>query len=179
MLIEDYDIDIFTPPCHPGAERFAARALLLTDISAVLPYLNATLPGAVYNRTGNTLIWKTSGHNIAFRPYEIAASHMEDRAATRAALEAVIELVNRTRERRGEIVPDAAGRQRPAAMALYKLLPGTNCRQCGQASCWQFALKLAACAPLCEPANAAQLAALEALCWPPAGRSRSMRHDSG
>ena len=45
MLVEDYDLEIFTPPCDPGAERYAARARLTVDISAVLPYLNATLRG--------------------------------------------------------------------------------------------------------------------------------------
>ncbi len=49
MLIDGYDIEVFTPPCEPGAERFAARARLTTDISVVLPYLNATLRGAVYH----------------------------------------------------------------------------------------------------------------------------------
>jgi len=55
-------------------------------------------------------------------------------------------------------------------MALYKLLPGTNCRACGQPSCWNFALKLAAaqveltaCTPLYEPAYAEKLAALQTL----------------
>lgn len=36
MLIEQYELDVFTPPCEPGAERFAAKALLTVDISAVL-----------------------------------------------------------------------------------------------------------------------------------------------
>ena len=46
MLIEHYDLDVFTQPCEPGAERFSAIARLTVDISAVLPYLNATLRGA-------------------------------------------------------------------------------------------------------------------------------------
>jgi len=173
MLIKDYDIEVFTPPCEPGAERFSARALLLTDISEVLPYLNATLRGAVYNRAANTLTWKKGGHNIAFHPYEIDTSNVEDRAAAVEELEGLIELVNRTWERRAEITPDTSERQRLTAMALYKLLPGTNCKQCGQPTCWNFALKLAAsqveltaCTPLYEPAYAERLASLEALLVP-------------
>ena len=27
MLIERYDVEVFTPPCEPGAERFAAKAM--------------------------------------------------------------------------------------------------------------------------------------------------------
>lgn len=173
MLIKDYDIEVFTPPCEPGAERFSARALLTTDISEVLPYLNATMRGAVYNRAANALTWKKGGHNLAFHPYEIATSNVEDRAAALEELRGLIELVNRTWERRGEITPDYTERQRPTAMAVYKLLPGTNCRLCGQPSCWNFALKLvaaqvelAACTPLYEPAYAERLAALEALLVP-------------
>jgi hypothetical protein len=49
MLIEKYDLEVFTPPCDPGAERYAARARLTVDISEVLPYLNATLRGAFYH----------------------------------------------------------------------------------------------------------------------------------
>lgn len=173
MLIEHYDVEIFTPPCDPGAERFSAKALLLVEISEALPYLNATLHGAVYNRQANTLTWKKGGHNVAFRAYEIATSNVEDREEAVKELEGLIDLVNRTWERRSEITPDTTERQRPTAMALYKLLPGTNCRQCGQPSCWNFALKLAAaqvelaaCTPLCEPAYAERLAALEALIVP-------------
>jgi ArsR family metal-binding transcriptional regulator len=173
MLIEQYDLDIFTPPCDPGAERFSAKALLTVDISPVLPYLNATLRGAVYTPAANALTWKKGGHNIAFHAYEIATSNVEDRGAAVKELEGLVDLVNRTWERRAEITPDHKTRQRPTAMALYKLLPGTNCRACGQPSCWNFALKLAAaqvelaaCTPLAEPAYARRLAELEALLVP-------------
>jgi ArsR family metal-binding transcriptional regulator len=173
MLIEHYDLDIFTPPCDPGAERFSAKALLLTDISEALPYLNATLRGAVYTQAAAALTWKKGGHNIAFHTYEIATSNVEDRDAAVSELKGLVDLVNRTWERRDEITPDHTTRQRPTAMAVYKLLPATNCRQCGQPTCWNFALKLvaaqvelAACPPLSEPPYAERLVALEALLVP-------------
>lgn len=173
MLIEHYDVEVFTPPCDPGAERYSAKALLLTDISEALPYLNATLRGAIYNQAAHALTWKKGGHNLAFHAYEIATSNVEDRDAAVKELEGLIDLVNRTWERRTEITPDTTERQRPTAMALYKLLPGTNCRICGQPSCWNFGLKLAAaqieltaCPPLYEPTYAEKLAALEKLVVP-------------
>jgi len=58
MLIESFEVEVFTPPCEPGAERIAARAHLTADISGVLPLLNATLKGAVYHRQANALTWK-------------------------------------------------------------------------------------------------------------------------
>jgi len=168
MLIEKYDVEVFTPPCEPGAERFSAIARLIADISEVLPYLNATLRGAVYLPEANTLTWKKGGHNIAFHAYEIATSNVEGRAGAEKELKGLVDLVNRTWERRDVITPDTTTRQRPTPLAVYKLLPNTNCKQCGESTCYSFALKLAVsqrklidCPPLAEPLYAEKLAALE------------------
>jgi ArsR family metal-binding transcriptional regulator len=168
MLIEMYDLEVFTPPCDPGAERYAARARLTADISEVLPYLNATLRGAIYHPGANALTWKQGGHNIAFHAYEIATSNVEDQEGAEKEIKALIKLVNRTWERRAEIAPDTSMRQRPTPMAIYKLLPNTNCKECGEPTCYSFALKLTAaqkklanCPPLAEPQYAEKLAALE------------------
>lgn len=166
-LIETYDVEVFTPPCDPGAPRFAARARLRTDISQALPYLNAALRGAVYHPGAPALIWKKGGHTIAFHPYEVATSNVEDQDGALHELRGLIELVNRTWERRDEITPDHHTRQRLTPMALYALLPRTNCKRCGEATCFTFGLRLASsqrqvdeCPPLLEPEQAAARAAL-------------------
>jgi ArsR family metal-binding transcriptional regulator len=170
MLIEHYELEVFTPPCDPGAERFAATARLTTDIAAVFPYLNATLRGAVYHAAAQALIWKKGGHNIAFHAYEISTSNVQDRDAAIQEIEGLIGLVNRTWERRGEIEPDHEMHQRPTPLAVYKLLPRTNCKQCGELSCYTFALKIAAsqrkvtdCPSLFEPQHTESLTALRAI----------------
>ncbi len=143
MLIRTYKLDVFTPPCEPGAERFAAIARLEDDISEVLPYLNATLREAVYHPAAKSLTWKKAGHNIAFHPFEIAISNAEDRQGAEREVNGLVNLVNRTWERRAEITPSTATHQRPTPMAIYRLLPGTNCKGCGEATGWVFAAKLA------------------------------------
>lgn len=167
MLIETYDLEIFTPPCDPGAERFSAKARFAVDISEVLPYLNAILRGAIYFPEAQALTWKKGGHNITFHACEVATSNVEDRDGAEKELKGLIELVNRTWERRAEITPDTATRQRPAPMAIYKLLPNTNCKRCGEPTCYSFALKLAVsqrkladCPPLSEPRYAEERAVL-------------------
>jgi ArsR family metal-binding transcriptional regulator len=170
MLIGRYDVEIFTPPCDPGTERYAARARLTTDISDVLPYLNATLRGAVYLPSANALTLKQGKHSLAFHAYEVAVSNEEDREGAERELQGLIDLINSTWQHRGEIAPDHQTHQRPTSMAIYKLLPRTNCKQCGEATCYAFALKLAAsqkklsdCSPLTEAPHAKNAAALEAL----------------
>ena len=168
MLIEKYDVEVFTPPCEPGAERYAAKARLTADISEVLPYLNATLRGALYLPEAKALTWKKGGHNIAFHDYEIATSNVEDRDGAEKELKGLIDLVNRTWERRAEITPDTSTRQRPKPMEIYKLLPNINCKKCGEPTCYYFALKLVAsqrkladCPPLFEPQYSEKLTALQ------------------
>jgi ArsR family metal-binding transcriptional regulator len=170
MLIDKYDIEVYTPPCDPGAERYAAKAHLNVDISEALTYLNATLRGALYLPTANALTWKKGGHNIAFHAYEIATSNVEDRSAAEKELKGLVDLVNRTWERRAEITPDMTTRQRPTPMALFKLLPQINCKQCGELTCYTFALKLAAaqkhladCPQLAEPQYTDKRLGLEAI----------------
>jgi ArsR family metal-binding transcriptional regulator len=170
MLIEHYDLKVYTPLCDPGAERFSAFAELVVDISEVLPYLNATLHGAIYHHSANALTWKKNGHAIAFHASQIATSNVEDYEAAVAEIDSLIELVNRTWEQRGEITPDYEAHQRAPLLVVYRLLPQTNCRQCGEPTCYSFAIKLvasqqklAACTPLFEPQHSEKLAALQEL----------------
>ena len=170
MLIPSYELDVFTPPCDPGTERLSAVAFLPADIRQVLPYLNAILADAVYNAAVPSLHWKKAGHHVVFQPDRIAVSNVADREAAIQEMDELVKLVNRTWQRREEIEPDSRTRQRPAPLAVLKLLPGTNCRQCGQPTCFTFALQLIAghqqpghCPPLLQPAFAGQLAELQAM----------------
>jgi ArsR family metal-binding transcriptional regulator len=124
----------------------------------------------VYDAAVPSLRWTKGGHYIAFQPYQIAVSNVEDREAAIKEVEGLVKLVNRTWERRAEITPDYETHQRPTPLAIYRLLPGTNCRRCGQPTCWSFALKLVAaqvrlaeCLPLAEPQYADRLARLQGL----------------
>jgi len=163
MLIEKYDLEVFTPPCEPGAERFSAIAHLPNDIREVFPYLNATLRGAVYEPAVPSVRWTKAGHYVVFQPNQIAVSNVEDREAAIREVEGIIALVNRTWERRDQIEPNYETRRRPTGLEVYKLLPRTNCKACGEASCFAFANRLAAgqvpleaCTPLFEDPQYAQ-----------------------
>lgn len=143
MLIDRDEVGVFTRPCVPRAERFAAAARVTTDISQVLPHLNAALRGAVYHPEASRPTWKGGGHNTTLHMFEIATSTVEDREEPVRELRDLIDLVNRTRQGRNEIEPDFETHHRPMPMAVYKLPPGTNCKACGEATCFTFALRVA------------------------------------
>lgn len=155
MLLQSYRLDVFAPPCEPGAERWTVKATLDDEIGEALPYLNATLKGAIYNHAARALTWRMGGHAIAIRPREIVISNLLDQNAAAIQVKRVVDIINRTWERRAEITPSAEMRQRLKPIDAYKLLPATNCKACGQPTCFTFALKVTAgelapeqCSPL-------------------------------
>ncbi len=142
MLLQSYRLDVFAPPCEPGSERWTVKATLNDEIGEALPYLNATLKGAIYNHAARALTWRMGGHAIAIRPREIAISNLLDQNAAATEIKRVVDIINRTWERRAEITASVEMRQRLKPMDVYKLLPATNCKACGQPTCFTFALKV-------------------------------------
>jgi len=166
MRIHSYELEVFTPPCEPGAERYSAIAHLSISIAEVLPYLNAALAGANYMPSANALTWKRTGHLVAFHADRVAVSNVVDREEAVDELEGMIDLVNRTWDRRSEITPDYQAQKRPSPMAVYQLLPQTNCHACDEATCMGFAFGLIQgnhSVEECSALTADQLVALQLL----------------
>ncbi len=69
------------------------------------------------------------------------------RSGTRRKGDKIIEWlkqeINDTWERRGEIEPRFEGAPKPRVIEILKLLPRTNCRECGQPTCMVFATQVA------------------------------------
>jgi len=76
------------------------------------------------------LTWKKGGHNIAFHAYEIATATWKIVRALEE-LKGLIELVNRTWERRAEITPDTTVHQRPTPIGNLQTASNTNCNTVG------------------------------------------------
>jgi ArsR family metal-binding transcriptional regulator len=170
VLIESFGHEVFTPPCDPGAERLAARARLNDSIADVLPYLNATMRGAVFNPAGGARTLKKGGDNIAFHSFEIATRNVEDREAALLEIPGLVDLVNRTCERRKVITPAHQARQRPTPMAITQHRPHINCKRCGWPTSLTFVRWLAAaqlevskCPLLLEPERAGHLEAVRGM----------------
>jgi ArsR family metal-binding transcriptional regulator len=123
------------------------------------------------------LSWRYEGHNIGFWPDRIAVDNLESREHVEQMVERLVDLVNQTWEKRDQLEPDFTTHQRLQPLELYQLLPRTNCKLCGQDTCFNFALQLVAaqaglesCTPLYdEPTYQDQRARLESLLatkWP-------------
>lgn len=144
-LIEQFNMELVSPDCTPGASWWSVRILVENDISPVMPYLNAELGDTNYNHKTRTLLWDNTGQGIryAFRPNEIAIAPVVDRQTAKEICDKVVEMLCDIWSRRDQISPDYEGKAPPPGIVqLIKLLPGTNCRECGYATCMAFAAGL-------------------------------------
>jgi ArsR family metal-binding transcriptional regulator len=142
MLLNGYDLEITTMACDCHAASLAVFAHLHDDIAAALPYLNGLLSGAVYDQQFQVLTWKEEGREVSLRPRLMAISDVADRDDAAARVGRLAGWVNETWERRESLQPNFKKRVRAPAMAIFRLLPGTNCKQCGCETCWILAAKL-------------------------------------
>jgi ArsR family metal-binding transcriptional regulator len=169
-LIEEYEIELCDPACFPGASFWAAKAHIPNDISEVMPYLNAVLDKPFYSGDKQFIVWKDSERKFALRPNELAVSLILDREQALELVEKAVDRINGIWERRDEITPDDTKRTPPKVLDILKLLPRTNCKDCGLQSCMAFAAELIEgnkrledCPYLLEDENAEALQGLKEL----------------
>jgi ArsR family metal-binding transcriptional regulator len=67
---------------------------------------------------------------------------VEDEKEAEELLKWLKDLINETYEKRDQIEPNYSKAADLKALDIFKLLPGTNCKKCGEPSCLAFAVKL-------------------------------------
>lgn len=144
MLLNRIDnFEIFRPKCDPSKEVLHGIATLEDDIAPVFPYLNAELGGWDYDRVNQVVLLKLSaGKWITLQPLEIALRGARDQEELQAMLEWIKGQINDIFERRDAITPRYTSQAGLKVMEILKLLPMTNCRACGYASCMAYAAAL-------------------------------------
>jgi len=129
-------------PCVADVAKLRLIAHTAGDLSAVFPYLNAEMPAVSYNREAAILTYQDAYRMVSLYPHRITIAKADDTVDSWRVLESVRCLVNGTWARRAEITPVYEQRARPPALEIYKRLPGTNCRACGEKTCLAFACRL-------------------------------------
>ena len=114
MLLNSYKITR-TLPCLADPEKIRVIAEISDEIHEVFPYLNAILKGCIYNHPALTLTIKKDGKLFTLHAHYITLAKIEPNYSKGADLK---------------------------ALDIFKLLPGTNCKKCGELTCLAFAVKL-------------------------------------
>lgn len=143
MLLTNYRKEIFRPECNPGFQSLHCIAHLEQDVSAALPYLNAVLGGFEYLKDPPAVTFRVHGKLITIHGREIAVNALQDETEADRILEWLKREINSAWENRADITPSFEGQPKPKVIEIMKLLPRTNCRQCGEATCMVFAVRVA------------------------------------
>jgi ArsR family metal-binding transcriptional regulator len=112
------------------------------EIHEVFPYLNASLKGCIYNHPALTLTIKKDGKLLTLHVQHITLAKIEDENEAEEILKWLKDLINETYEKRDRIEPNFSKGAELKALDIFKLLPGTNCKKCGELTCLAFAVKL-------------------------------------
>lgn len=141
-ISKNYDFE--SSACHLDNPCYRIRVSVRENLGELMPFLNAgRAPVIQYEPDAEpVMILKIDKFRVALRKNEIAVGPVTDRREGEAALSRVAEFLNETWKNRDNISPDFRARRRPQALEIYKVLPGTNCGECGESACMAFAVKL-------------------------------------
>lgn len=126
-------------PCVADFKRLRLTAHLAGDVAEALPYLNAEMPQGSYTAKLPVFTYMDGHRMVSLFRDRVAVAKTDDIVDSWASLERVRRLVNEVWARREAITPSFELRRRPPALEIYKRLSGTNCGQCGEATCMAFA----------------------------------------
>jgi ArsR family metal-binding transcriptional regulator len=134
---------IRTLPCLADPGKIIVIGESDATLDAALPLLNAILPNVIsYHPFAGIMTLRRRPGLITIYPHQVMITHVTDVEEGLVLLAAVRDLLNQTWARRDEIQPRPVGRRVPRPLDLYELLPRTNCRACGEATCMAFAFGL-------------------------------------
>jgi len=129
-------------PCVANTAKIRLIAHISGNLTGVLPYLNAEMAGATYCRDAETLTYMDGYRLVSLYAQRLTVAKADELVDAWRTLEGTRCLVNDAWRRRGSIVPCWELRRKPPALEVYRRLPGTNCRACGERTCMAFALRL-------------------------------------
>jgi cysteine desulfurase/selenocysteine lyase len=156
-------------PCFSDESKIRVIAELDRDVEELLPYLNASIRGA-YLAEGGSFTFSYQQRPVILESKQVILGKTEDTDKAREILNSVIAIINRVAANRDTITPTNESRQSLSPYNLYRHLPRTNCRECGELTCMAFATglvqercRLDQCRPLQDAARTSEREAIEKL----------------
>lgn len=165
MLVKSYRMEIFNNECMPGAMTVQCFAHLEGDVGPALPYLNTVQGGFDYIKEPPSITFRAQGKLMTVHSNKIAVNALKDENEAVKIVEWLIREINAAWVGRADIEPSYTGLPRIELIEVLKLLPRTNCGECGCPTCMVFASQVteggkdASHCPQMEPEKAARLMA--------------------
>jgi ArsR family metal-binding transcriptional regulator len=129
-------------PCLAEPGKIIVVGKPARPLDDVLPFL-ATLPNIIsYNPDARALTFRRAHGFLTVRSDQVSITQVRDTEEGLALLSALVDAINATWDHRAELVAVTAARRALRPLDIWTLLPQTNCKQCGEATCMAFAVAL-------------------------------------
>ena len=148
VLVRKIEITEITP-CLADAERIKFLAQTDKPLGDILPILYLYIPNAKYSEKLGALSYNHQRHLVTmFSTGKIGMTYVKDRNESEQLIKEAKNLINRafiyfkTHEKLDQKLLESKKEHSP--IKIYEKLPKTNCKECGENSCYNFAVKLSA-----------------------------------
>ncbi len=156
-------------PCIADPSKFRVIANMAPPLEGNLKVLEPLFPRGRYSDKIRALIMqKGEVITTVYGTGKVTMTMIKNKEEAREALDNLRSIINEAIAK--GVAPTAREKVRVEPMELYKYLPQTNCRECGEQSCYTFAIKLMSgetfldkCKPLKEPKYATNQEHLQVL----------------
>lgn len=142
MVLETYHLEITNIECMPTSNKRNAVVTYPDDLSELLPYIAALIPGCTYQHAAGVINYFDSVHIIGIYPEKTTITAVMDKSEAEELFKKVVNLARDAAARMDEITPVYDKRITVGPLDLFKTLPGTNCRLCDEPTCMAFAAKI-------------------------------------
>ena len=156
MLLKSFTISQILD-CIADPSKIRVVASLSDHVDEVFPYLNAILDNVAYSPEARIITLKKGHRLITLYPHMVTIAKADDENDARETLSWLQRTINQTWERREGLTPSYERRMALRPLDVYSLLPKSNCKLCGEATCMAFAVSLlqgtkgiAQCPPLAQ-----------------------------
>ena len=112
------------------------------DISELFPYLNAEIETAVFFDNPKYIQFTFEMSKCTVYPFEVIAVPFANEKHALGFIDKLIKFFNDLYVRSNSIKPNYKKFKSVSVLDIFKLLPGTNCRECGFTICMAFAAAL-------------------------------------
>ncbi len=132
-----------TLPCLADPGKIIVIGQPSRTLDGVLPLVAAVAPNIIsFNPAAGTLTLRRQPGFITFYSDKVMITQVKDTPEGLELLSTLRDLINQCWEQRDTIQPATTMRRAPRPLDIWTLLPQTNCKRCGEATCMAFAFRL-------------------------------------
>jgi len=137
-----YSAGTRTSPGASNRDEIMGTFKFETDISFLFPFINAVVKQAQLYENPSMIRFEFHGVVCVLYPETCVASPFNDKIEVTGFAEELIRFLKGIDDKKHTIVPKYKVFQHTDVTKILKLLPGTNCKECGHKTCLAFAAML-------------------------------------